>query len=569
MTLFENWEESMRMGFKNLSLHSLSAIAEGKRNEYESLRHLLNKEINLSRRSLRSQEIEVILTGLVKFAHALLRTRTTADDKFDENAVSFSFVEVSDLALVLLPVSVVNVLIQRYFPFATDECQKEMTHLELRTEDDMKHGKRMILVHIMKEHMTPRLSNILKLCVSRCILAETITDPSQKECILLQSMRKLQDLQSSLKQSKNRCFQHLVSRLDLSSRDFDLLRQRLGECANSQDNNGDNNPELVHLHHLIDECSPAQIQSVYSSGFSSGDYSASEKVEFLRQEAESFHLGKKTELFFRLISEKPQQHHQQQHRQQLRQQQQQQQQGLHQKQKKDNEDDDHEKLENNDILELKRLLKTMNLDRVEQTHGRFIHKRPALVYDVLLPRRLDYPYPSGKPSVTELLETLTTNQPHDSLLKQVKSFCTFGTRVCPQTLQITEDAEKLDYLRSIAAIGSYGIVGKAVNLGLKYEAVRPFHLSPVIVWSQDSEDEVKIACLLMIALSSVRNVAFVPTTYTEGNTVFVMPGAANGKCKLRKLDMNIVVHEDGSILSERVMDKVLRAMKKKADVHIE
>ena len=209
---------------------------------------------------------------------------------------------------------------------------------------------------------------------------------------------------------------------------------------------------------------------------------------------------------------------------------------------------------------------------------RAVVRQPELTYDVLLPRLSDYIPPRGKPSINFLLKILQDPKPgsRDVLLRHIIEFCSYGTRFCPGTKQIVEDMERKPLLQEIME-GSYGEINDAIQIGQNFETVVPFQLSIVIIStsydrgrdSPQSWKELKNICMLLIMLSSVKNVVFVPTTFTEGNTVFVTPSARKS-CDLRARDMNIILKSKHELftLNHGMLENILNGIKKKSTVYV-
>ena len=89
---------------------------------------------------------------------------------------------------------------------------------------------------------------------------------------------------------------------------------------------------------------------------------------------------------------------------------------------------------------------------------------------------------------------------------------------------------------------------QALSVARPFEVVRPFFVSPAIASTECSSGanarevgwEIYQACLLLIMLSTVKNLVFVPSTETEGNTVIVTHRASS-LYSMDKRDMNIVM----------------------------
>lgn len=219
------------------------------------------------------------------------------------------------------------------------------------------------------------------------------------------------------------------------------------------------------------------------------------------------------------------------------------------------------------------------LDRIHLSgRKRTVLSQPELTYDILLPRLSDYLPPKGKPSIDILLRILQDPKPgrRDVLLHQIKELCSYGTRFCPETKQIVEDRERRPLLQELTE-ASHGIITEAIQIGLNYSTTVPFQLSVVIIStslsrgrdSYESWKELKDICVLLIMLASVRNVVFVPTTFTEGNTVLVTP-SAHRSCDLRTRDMNIILKGKQDIfqLNHGMLKDILCGIQKKSTVYV-
>ena len=133
----------------------------------------------------------------------------------------------------------------------------------------------------------------------------------------------------------------------------------------------------------------------------------------------------------------------------------------------------------------------------------------------------------------------------NELMRLTVDFCTHAIKFDP-VKKITEGCrEKRDVLRALVNRCS-GPLSRALIIALPYEVMRPFFVSPAIVALEGSSNlnvreigkEVYKACLLLIMLSAVRNLVFVPSTETEGNTVIVT-GSACDSYTLNPRDTNI------------------------------
>ena len=120
------------------------------------------------------------------------------------------------------------------------------------------------------------------------------------------------------------------------------------------------------------------------------------------------------------------------------------------------------------------------------------------------------------------------------------------------------------------------ILGEVMIVSTPYEVMKPFHVSPVIVYQSVSEaedmyfqaKEVSKACILFIMLSMVKRVVFISSKECNGNTVIITSGAKQ-YYEPKQNDMNIILTSgDTSVLSGQILDRVLQSMKKKESIKI-
>lgn len=175
-----------------------------------------------------------------------------------------------------------------------------------------------------------------------------------------------------------------------------------------------------------------------------------------------------------------------------------------------------------------------------ETHRHYPHSSKGDLVDVgrlgeLLSTKL---WGSRSPFVCN---TKTINE----LMRLTVNFCTHAIKYDP-IKKITEGCrEKRDVLRALLNRCS-GTLSRALTIALPYEVMRPFFISPAIVTIECSSNlnlreigkEVHKACLLLVMLSAVRNLVFVPSTETEGNTVIVTSSACDSYT-LNPRDTNI------------------------------
>lgn len=133
----------------------------------------------------------------------------------------------------------------------------------------------------------------------------------------------------------------------------------------------------------------------------------------------------------------------------------------------------------------------------------------------------------------------------NELMRLTVNFCTHAIKYDPVKKNTEGCREKRDVLRALLNQCG-GTLSRALTIALPYEVMRPFFVSPAIVTIECSSSlnlreigkEVHKACLLLIMLSAVRNLVFVPSTETEGNTVIVT-GSACDSYTLNPRDTNI------------------------------
>ena len=138
----------------------------------------------------------------------------------------------------------------------------------------------------------------------------------------------------------------------------------------------------------------------------------------------------------------------------------------------------------------------------------------------------------------------------NSLLKATVEFCTYPIKYNKTKRQTVSHGSKNEVLHKVLD-SSCEILKEALTLGMSYEVMRPFHISPAIVLTECSgstnfeeiKEEVHKACMLFIMLSAVNHVVFVPSTDTEGNTVIVTESARPFyTLKPRDLNICMVIH---------------------------
>lgn len=200
---------------------------------------------------------------------------------------------------------------------------------------------------------------------------------------------------------------------------------------------------------------------------------------------------------------------------------------------------------------------------IPQYEMEFIRKKgidpwnPPLETHILLETRHSYPRAFGAVNMEQLNEMFSprfwgnksaymcNRKKINELMRLTVEFCTHAVKYNP-VKGVTEGCrEKRNVLRGLLNRCNKTL-STALSIALPYEVIRPFHLSPAIVIRECSShlniqeigQEVYNACLLLIMLSAVRNVVFVPSTETEGNTVIVT-GSAITTYVMNPRDMNI------------------------------
>ena len=182
-----------------------------------------------------------------------------------------------------------------------------------------------------------------------------------------------------------------------------------------------------------------------------------------------------------------------------------------------------------------------------------------------------------------LLESTTWDAiPQDSIGRNVDTLLNMTTNICSFVKQydkksncISIDKDNTMLLEEcIRNSKPQGIVRKALLLGEGYEVMRCFHVSPVIVSENrhSGEDmrcqakEIAKACILFLMLCGVRNLVITPSSETYCDTVVITSRARRGYTK-KQANLNITFHsEDTQILSEKCLEKVLKAVQKKENV---
>lgn len=213
----------------------------------------------------------------------------------------------------------------------------------------------------------------------------------------------------------------------------------------------------------------------------------------------------------------------------------------------------------------------------EEDEGETFVSRPFLVTDkgdnddvpnfTQLNRHLD-------PSFWNELRTVRLEKEMDNLFLESTRFCSWMNR----NKKNRQLSSKRCFLTSssLKAGCCTDTLGDIVTLAEPYEVMRCFHLSPVLlcVNGTDKEDararakDMVNACILVMMLSCVRNVTFLPVGATSCRTMIVASGART--CwTLQPFDMNIVfTTESPPVLSKECLDRVLVAIQKKETVFI-
>ena len=125
-------------------------------------------------------------------------------------------------------------------------------------------------------------------------------------------------------------------------------------------------------------------------------------------------------------------------------------------------------------------------------------------------------------------------------------------------------------------MGEDSILSRALSLGVPYEVMRCFHVSPIIVnhdgsqhsdWREKGKENAK-ACVLLIMLSVVRNVVFKASRETNCNTVIITSRVRDSYEK-RQCDLHVEFGTSSCIvLSADCLERVLTAIQKKEDLII-
>ena len=182
--------------------------------------------------------------------------------------------------------------------------------------------------------------------------------------------------------------------------------------------------------------------------------------------------------------------------------------------------------------------------------------KPALEKHILIETRRDRP--AGELELDSICRSVASHVWHPEsgftptkasirqLLRRTVELCTRSAQHHPSI----GSPECLRGKKLLEAVRSRGdaTLCQALSVARPFEVVRPFFLSPAIASTECSSGvnaqevgwEVYQACLLLIMLSAVKNLVFVPSTETEGDTV-VVTHRASSLYSADKRDMNIVM----------------------------
>ena len=174
----------------------------------------------------------------------------------------------------------------------------------------------------------------------------------------------------------------------------------------------------------------------------------------------------------------------------------------------------------------------------------------------------------------ENMDESRMSQNIESMLSATKDFIIWYRRYDKKDM--TNDEKKCLLRSKTMTECCNDILGDIMIISSPFEVMKPFHVSPVIVYQNVSEaedmyfqaKEVSKACILLIMLSMVKRIVFVLPKECNGNTVIVTSGAKD-HYNTKQNDMNIIFNTgDTSVLSSQVLDSVLKCMKRKESIKL-
>lgn len=142
------------------------------------------------------------------------------------------------------------------------------------------------------------------------------------------------------------------------------------------------------------------------------------------------------------------------------------------------------------------------------------------------------------------------------LIDLTRYFCTF--KVGYQRGRFIVDGERETFLKSISP-QTCPVLYKAIATASNFEVMRPFHISPCIAFSL-GEHDVQLACLILLMLSTVHNVMFVPEMDVESNFVVVTPSAKSQYIQTEN-DVHVTIRTtDSVIVSEEILTDMIESL---------
>jgi hypothetical protein len=181
------------------------------------------------------------------------------------------------------------------------------------------------------------------------------------------------------------------------------------------------------------------------------------------------------------------------------------------------------------------------------------------------------------PSTWETMEQSSIPQNIDRLTQITRQVCTWSKGFDSKSGCVVVDQGRQNVMREeIKMMGEDSILNRAMSIAAVYEVIRCFHVSPVVV-NYDGKAPVDLrskgketakACILLIMLSTVRNVVFRSSRETNCDTVIITSRARDGYEK-KQCDLNLEFGSSSSIvLSGVCLERVLTAIQKKEDIVI-
>lgn len=207
---------------------------------------------------------------------------------------------------------------------------------------------------------------------------------------------------------------------------------------------------------------------------------------------------------------------------------------------------------------------TESSDTTTQMVNRIIAKRSCPIKCLpLLRSRDDYRHSTSSmlPNVKRLERLLKTQSHFDDhhtfeLIDLTRSFCTY--KIGHRRGRFIVDGDRETFLKNISPENCHTI-HRAVTTASSFEVMRPFHISPCIAFSLGNRD-IQLACLLLIMLSSVHNILFVPEMDVESNLIVLTP-SAKGKYVYSSIDTHVTIStKDSIIISEEILSGIIESI---------